>query len=72
MENTYCYIGKRFQPVYSQTEWNHAYVDMSRIYMITLAKETPSPLLPKTMVKVERKRKIKDAADEKVKEKVDL
>ncbi len=35
-----------FNPVYSWTEWNHAYQDMSRIYMITLAKETPSPFLP--------------------------
>jgi len=33
-----------FNPVYSATEWNHAYVDMSRIYLVTLAKDTPSPL----------------------------
>lgn len=35
-----------FNPIYSWTEWNHAYQDMARIYMITLAKETPSPFLP--------------------------
>lgn len=35
-----------FNPVYSQTEFNHAYFDMSRIYMATLSKETPSPLAP--------------------------
>lgn len=35
-----------FNPIYSQTEWNHAYRDMSRIYFITLAKETPSPFAP--------------------------
>lgn len=35
-----------FNPVYSETEWNHAYVDMSRIYLVPLAKETPSPLAP--------------------------
>lgn len=35
-----------FNPVYSQTEWNHAYVDMSRIYLVPLAKDTPSPLAP--------------------------
>jgi len=35
-----------FNPVYSQTEFNHAYLDMSRIYLITLAKDTPSPLAP--------------------------
>jgi len=32
-----------FNPIYSQTEWNHAYVDMSRIYFVTLSKDTPSP-----------------------------
>ncbi|HEV3384369.1 MAG TPA: S41 family peptidase [Gemmata sp.] len=36
-----------FNPVYSQTEWNHAYRDMSRIYFVTLAKSTPNPLRPK-------------------------
>lgn len=35
-----------FNPIYSWTEWNHAYQDMARVYMITLAKETPSPFLP--------------------------
>ncbi len=39
-----------FNPVYSQTEWNHAYVDMSRIYLVTLAKETPSPFAPENDV----------------------
>lgn len=33
-----------FNPVYSQTEFNHAYLNMERIYLITLAKDTPSPL----------------------------
>ncbi len=32
-----------FNPIYSATEWNHAYADMSKIYLITLAKNTPSP-----------------------------
>jgi tricorn protease len=36
-----------FNPIYSQTEWNHAYRDMSRIYFVTLAKTTPNPLQPK-------------------------
>lgn len=39
-----------FNPVYSQTEWNHAYVDMSRIYLVTLSKETPSPFAPENDV----------------------
>lgn len=35
-----------FNPIYSQTEWNHAYINMEKIYLITLAKATPSPLAP--------------------------
>jgi tricorn protease len=37
-----------FHPIYSQTEWNHAYQDMQRIYLVTLAKATRSPLEPKS------------------------
>lgn len=36
-----------FNPIYSQTEWNHAYRDMTRIYAVALSKDTPSPFLPK-------------------------
>lgn len=35
-----------FNPVYSRTEWNHAYRDMTSIYMATLAKDTKSPFAP--------------------------
>lgn len=35
-----------FNPIYSSTEWNHAYQDMSRLYFVTLAKDTPSPFAP--------------------------
>jgi len=35
-----------FNPKYSQTEWNHSYSDMSRIYFITLQKNTPNPIGP--------------------------
>ncbi len=37
-----------FSPVYSRTEWNHAYLAMSRVYFVTLAKETKSPFEPKS------------------------
>ncbi len=33
-------------PIYSRIEWNYAYGDMSGTYMVMLAKDTPSPLLP--------------------------
>ncbi len=32
-----------FTPIYSATEWNHAYVDMERIYFVILSKETENP-----------------------------
>ncbi|NOU19624.1 MAG: protease [Bacteroidales bacterium] len=35
-----------FDPIYSSVEWNYAYKDMSKIYMILLSKETPSPFAP--------------------------
>jgi len=37
-----------FNPIYSSTEWNHAYQDMARVYLITLAKSTESPFKPKS------------------------
>jgi tricorn protease len=37
-----------FSPLYSATEWNHAYVDVSKIYLVTLARETASPFAPKS------------------------
>lgn len=37
-----------YRPYYSATEWNHAYVDMERVYMVALAKDTPSPFAPKS------------------------
>lgn len=45
-----------FSPTYSRTEWNHSYADMSKVYFVTLAKATTSPLAPKNdevLVKVD-------------------
>ena len=39
---------RSFNPSYSQTEWNHAYFDMAKIYFVTLAKDTKSPFEPKS------------------------
>jgi tricorn protease len=36
-----------FNPIFSATEWNHAYGDMARIFFVTLAKETANPFKPK-------------------------
>jgi len=35
-----------FNPIYSQTEWNHAYINMDRVFLVTLKKDTPSPFSP--------------------------
>jgi tricorn protease len=35
-----------FTPVYSQTEWNHVYTDMTRIYLAVLSADAPNPLAP--------------------------
>lgn len=35
-----------FNPIYSRTEWNHAYGAMDGVYMALLKADTPSPLLP--------------------------
>ncbi len=37
-----------FNPIYGRTEWNHIYLDMSRIYLVTLNKEIKSPFEPKS------------------------
>jgi tricorn protease len=43
------FVSRRdFNPIFSETEWNHSYRDMARIYLVTLAKITPSPFRPKS------------------------
>jgi len=37
-----------FHPLYSDTEWNHAYQNMQRVYLVALAKDTVSPFAPKS------------------------
>jgi tricorn protease len=39
---------RTFNPVYGQNEFNYSYRDMSKIYLVTLAKETVSPFEPKS------------------------
>jgi tricorn protease len=47
-EGKYLYFvsSRDFNPIYSWTEWNHAYQDMDEVYLITLRKDIPSPFLP--------------------------
>jgi len=37
-----------FNPTYGQTEFNHVCLDMARVYLVPLAKETESPLKPES------------------------
>lgn len=55
-----------FNPIYSNTEWNHAYRDMDKIYMATLAKDTKSPFgFENDEVKVEAEKAEKAEKEEK-------
>lgn len=55
-----------FNPIYSNTEWNHAYRDMSRIYFVTLEKSTPSPFEPENdEVTIEKQEKSDSKKDDK-------
>jgi tricorn protease len=64
---------RSFSPTYSQTEWNHAYLDMAKIYLITLAKDTRSPFEPKSdEVKVNAPKADEKKADAKTPMKVDV
>lgn len=61
-----------FDPIYSRTEWNHAYQDMSRIYLITLAKSTDSPFKYRSdEVEVKKKEKTRKQDAEKAQSKKD-
>ncbi|MCF7974164.1 MAG: PDZ domain-containing protein [Phycisphaerae bacterium] len=62
----YFVSNRDFNPVYSRTEWNHVYQDMSRIYLITLTKDVPSPFAP-----LNDEVKIKDANDDSGEDKKD-
>ncbi len=57
---------RTFAPVYSRTEWDHAYLDMAMPYLITLAKATRSPFAPKSD---EVKPPGGDAASERIRQK---
>ncbi|HEV3083935.1 MAG TPA: PDZ domain-containing protein [Gemmataceae bacterium] len=39
---------REFNPTYALNDFNHVYQDMSRIFLVTLARETESPFKPKS------------------------
>ena len=73
-EGKYLYFtsSRDFHPIYSWTEWNHAYIDMEEVFLITLKKEIPSPLLPENdEVTIDKKENNKDNSGKKSSEKND-
>jgi tricorn protease len=66
---------RTFNPSYGQTEWNHAYFDMAKIYLLTLSKETKSPFEPKSdevKLKEEKSGKTEEKSDKKKDEKKEV
>ena len=61
---------RTFNPIYSWTEWNHAYSDMDKVYFLTLAKDTESPFEPENDV-AEVKEDKKEEGEDKEKKKDD-
>lgn len=60
---------RSFNPIYSNLEWNIAYNNMEKIYMVLLSNSTPSPLEPKND-KVDLSSSDKDKDKDKESEKV--
>jgi tricorn protease len=59
-----------FNPAFGDTEFNHIFQDMARIYLVTLAKDTESPLKPQSdEVGKEESDKAKEKEKEKDKDK---
>ena len=57
---------RTFEPTYSNVEWNFAYDNMAKLYLVTLAKDTPSPFAPSNdEVKSDDKRDDKGAKEDK-------
>jgi len=53
---------RTFNPIYSSVEWNFAYQNMTKLYLVTLQKETPSPFAPSNdEVKMDE---VKDSGDD--------
>ena len=61
--------GRDFKPLFGQTEFSNVYRDLDRVYLVTLSRETESPLAPQSdEVGKKKKEKDKDKEEEKEKE----
>ncbi len=58
-----------FKPTFGEEEFANVYVDMQRVYLVTLAKETESPLAPRSDEVGKEKKKEKETEGKKAEEK---
>jgi tricorn protease len=58
-----------FKPTFGEEEFANVYVDMERVYLVTLAKETESPLAPRSDEVGKEKKREKEAEQKKAEEK---
>ena len=65
----YFVSNRDFNPTFSQTEFDQAYLDLARIYFVTLAKSVDSPFKPKSdEVSIKEEKKKPDESREKKKD----
>lgn len=71
----YFVSARHFHPTYGWTEWNHVYVDMDKIFVVTLQKNTPNPLIPvndEVVYETEEKEEKEQSKEEKFAVKIDF
>jgi len=57
---------RTFNPTYSNIEWNYTYQNLTKLYLVTLQKDTPSPFAPSNdEVKMDEPKDKKDNKSEK-------
>ncbi|MGA9115345.1 MAG: PDZ domain-containing protein [Bacteroidota bacterium] len=62
----YFVSNRSFSPSYNNVEWNHAYFDMARIYLVALTADAPSPFAPRSdEVAVQTEKKKEEAKSDK-------
>ncbi len=57
-----------FSPIYSWTEWNHAYRDMLQLYFVTLRKDVENPFKPENDIVAVKKEETEEKKEENGKE----
>ena len=64
----YFVSNRDFEPIYSRTEWNHAYQDMAKVYLVPLTSKVESPFKPQSdevVIDGKESKKEKEAEEDK-------